>query len=140
MYDLAFANSNVQSRVIVNESHQEDVVGKIAESAITAGSQGCRALISIDEHCGAIDNIDITFGANTIDPVTGATVFKSVRHEYCFDENTASGGDSGAPVYRYSTGGVRAIGLISGHSSSLGDCFSPQSRIASETGASVVLA
>jgi hypothetical protein len=140
MYDLAFANSDVQSRVIVNESLQEDVVGKVGESAISAGSQGCRALISIDEHCGAVDDLDVTFGANTTDPVTGATVFKSVRHEYCFDENTASGGDSGAPVYRYTTGGVKALGLHSGHNSSLGDCFSPQSRIASETGTHVVLA
>lgn len=135
MYDLVFSGSNVQAKVIISIFYntQEDVVGKIAESGITPGGQGCRSYISIDEHCGAIDDFDITFGGNTTDPVTGAIVFKSVRNIYCFDENTASGGDSGAPVYRYTTGGVKAMGSHSGHSAAYGDCFSPQSRIAAET-------
>jgi hypothetical protein len=140
LYDLVFSRSNVQARIIArvfaSGGVQLDVVGTIAESGITAGSQGCRALISVDEHCGSVTGINRTIGGNTTDPFTGDEVFKAVRHLYCFDEGQGQDGDSGAPAYRRVADGARAMGIHSARTQS-GDCFSASSRIAAETGTHV---
>lgn len=131
----------MQSRVIVNSTTQQDVVGKVAESGISAGGNDCRSTPSIDQHCGNVVHLDLTVTTSGYtDPDTGLGVTRSIRHNYCFDEFLVVPGDSGSPAYRYATGGVKAMGLISNGSPSLGDCFSPQSRIANGTGSTLVLA
>jgi hypothetical protein len=140
LIDLIFPRADVQNRVIISTSEQEQVNGKVNESNFTGGLRTCISGAgergTTGEHCAGIMYLGVQVTAQGQDPNTGATYFRGVRHQTCTEEGTLVLGDSGAPVYTYISGAdgpVRAMGIASSGNASR-DCFSSMSRLADLTG------
>ena len=117
--------SNVEPKIHVDNSVTKDVTGFMSTSPVD-GWVGWP--VNMSGKTSGVTSGTIT-GINVIVNQNGWTYYNQVKANY-----GSAGGDSGAPVYRMSSGKLYIIGIHHGVLEDGSSCFSPLSGVVSDLG------
>lgn len=117
--------SNVEPKIHVDNSVTKDVVGFMSTSPVDSwvGWPVSKSGKTTGVTSGTITGINVIVNQN------GWTYYNQVKANY-----GSAGGDSGAPVYRMSSGKLYIIGIHHGVLEDGSSCFSPLSGVVSDLG------